>query len=244
MDDENCTFTITSVEESSLWGFSLKALCENKTDIDLMFSWNNVSVNGYMVDTFWATEVAAGKKSNTEINISDKALEKCNISSIDEIVFMLRVYDSNDWFADKLVNDEFIVYPTGLDASSVVYPERNSTATEQIIADNESCVFIIERAENDPIWGYTLICYLENKTSEPLMFTWENVSVNGFMIEPFWATDVQPGKRSYSDINFSSSKFEENNISDVEEIEFKLRIHNSDNWSAIDVINEVFTYMP
>jgi hypothetical protein len=244
VDDENVAFTITSVKDSGFWGFTLKVFCENKTDKDLMFSWDNVSVNGYMIDPFWATEIAAGRKSNTEISFSDSALERANISSVDEIVFKLRVYDSNDWQADNFVNDEFIIYPTGMDSSLVVYPLRNATDTERVIVDNESITFIIEGVTNDPIWGYTLNCYLENKTSEPLMFSWDNVSVNGFMVDPFWANEVQPGKRNFSDINFSNSKFEENNISNVEEIEFKLRVYNSDNWSADDIINEVFTYMP
>jgi len=244
IDDENCSFTITSVEESGFWGFSLKVLCENKADIDLMFSWDNVSVNSYMADPFWATEVAAGKKSNTEISFSDSTLERCNIESIDEIVFTLIIYDSNDWLADRLISEEFVIYPTGLDANSIIYPTRKPTATEQIVIDNESCTFIIESENTDSLWGYTLICYLENKTPEPLMYSWDNVSVNGFMVDPYWATSVQPGKRCYSDISFSNSKFEENGISSVEEIEFKLRIYDSDSWSAPDVVNEVFSYSP
>jgi hypothetical protein len=244
VDDENVTFTITRIEDGGLWGFAIKVYCENKTDIDLMFSWDNVSVNGYMIDPFWASEIAAGRKSNTEISFSDSALERCNISSVDEIVFTLNAYDTNDWLADKLVKDEFIIYPTGLNADTVVYPERPSTATEQIIVDNESCAFIIEGAENDSIWGYTLNCYIDNKSSEPLMFSWDNVSVNGFMIDPFWSKSVQPGKRSYSDISFSTSRFEENGISDVEEIEFELRIYNSDDWTAPMIVEEKFTYAP
>jgi hypothetical protein len=244
VDDENVTFTITSIEESGFWGFSLKVYCENKTDKDLMFSWDKVSVNGYMIDPFWASEIAAGRRSNTEISFFDNALERCNITSVDEIVFTLKAYDSNDWLADRLVNEEFIIYPTGLDANSVVYSERQPTTTEQIIVDNESCIFIIESEETDSIWGYTLNCYIENKTSEPLMFSWDNVSVNGFMIDPFWSNSVQPGKRSYSDISFLSSRFEENSISVVEEIEFELRIYNSDDWTAPKIVEEKFTYAP
>lgn len=244
VDDENCIFTVTGVKADGFWGFTLNVLCENNTDKNLMFSWESVSVNGYMVDPFWATEVAAGKKANSEISFSSDQLEKCNITTVDEMVFTLRVYDSDDWSADRLVNDEYAIYPTGLDADSVTYPERTVSTSEQIIIDNEGCTFIIEGVESDGTWGYSLNCYLVNKTSDPLMFSWNDVSVNGYMVDPFWATEVAPGKRAFSDISFSNSDFETNGISEVEDIEFKLRVYNPNDWSATDICNEVFTYAP
>ena len=244
VDSEDLTFTITSVSASRSGDVSFKVLCVNKTDLNLMFSWDNVSVNGYMIDPFFASTVAAGKSSNVDISFSNRSLENANIASIDELVFTLRVYDSEDWSADKLVESEFIIYPTGLDASGVVIPARINTANEKVIVDNENAAFIILSVENDPIWGYTLLCYLENKTTDTLMFSWDDVSVNGFMLDPFFAKEVQPEKRAYSSISFSNSGFEENGISDVEEIEFKLKIYDSNDWSAANLIEDVFTFTP
>jgi hypothetical protein len=244
VDDDNVTFIITSAGESRIWGFTLNVFMGNKTDLDLMFSFDNVSVNGFMIDPFWASEVAAGKKSNTEISFSSSAFERSNIISVDEITFTLTVYDSNDWMADRLIKEEFIIYPTGLDANSVAYPDRRSVANEQTIFDNDGIIFIIEETEVDSIWGYTLSVYLENKTDVRLMFSWDNVSVNGFMIDPFWATTVQSGKRSHATISFSKSAFEENGIVNVDEIEFKLRVYNADDWLAANFVEEIFTFMP
>ena len=244
IDNEDLAFTITSVSASRSGDVSFKVLGVNRTDLNLMFSWDNVSVNGYMIDPFFATTIAADKSSNIDISFSNRNLENANITSIDELVFTLRVYDSDDWSAEKLVESEFIVYPTGLNASAIIVPPRNTTANEQVIVDNENAVFIILSAENDPIWGYTLLCYLENKTTDVLMFSWDDVSVNGFMLDPFFAREVQPGKRAYSSISFSESRFEENGISDVEEIEFKLKIYDSNNWSAPNLLEEIFTFIP
>lgn len=244
IDNGDCAFTVTKIEANGFWGFTLNVLCENKTDKTLMFSWNDVSVNGYMIDPFWSKEVAAGKKANAEISFFDTQLEQCNITSVDEIVFTLSVYDSDNWSADHLVEDEYIIYPTGLDASAVVYPVRAANAGEQVIIDNESCTFIIEGSEIDSIWGYTLNCYLENKTSYPLAFSWNDVSVNGYMVDPFWAKEVAAGKRAFSGISFSDSNFETNGITKVENIEFELRVYNADEWSAPDIYNAVSTYTP
>ena len=61
------------------------------------------------------------------------------------------------------------------------------------------------------------------------------------MIDPFWARSVSPGCRLRSDISFSSSKLEENHIETVEEIEFKLKVYDSENWLGKDRFEKVFT---
>ena len=244
VDDENCAFTIVKAEDDDFWGFTLKAFCENKTDKALTFSIDDVSVNGYMSDPFWMTEVAAGKKSNEEITFVTSSFETIGITTADEITFTLNIYDSDDWEADNLVADTFTIYPTGLTKDQIVVPERKTAAGEQTIVDDGNTAFIILGADTDTFWGYTVLCYLENKTDKPLMFTWEDVSVNGYMIDPFWASEVAPGMRSYAEISFLDSYFEDNGITDVEDIEFLLRIYDSDDWMADDLYESVHTYNP
>lgn len=245
VDDENCAFTIVKAEDDSLWGFTLKALCENKTaDKNLMFSIDDVSVNGYMSDPVWAAEVAAGKKSNNDITFLTSSFDTIGITSADEITFTLNIYDSDDWMADHLVAETFTIYPTGLTRDQIVVPERRTAAGEQVILDDGNTTFIILGTEEDNIWGYTVLGYLENKTDKPLMFTWDDVSVNGFMIDPLWASEVAPGMRSYAEISFMDSEFEDNGITDVEEIEFLLRISDADDWMADNLYENVHTYNP
>ena len=244
VDDENCTFTIIDIKENGFMGVTLNVLCENKTAGELMFVWDEVSVNGYMVHPFWAHSVAAGKKSIDEISFSNSNLKRCNITSVDEIVFTLRVYDNDDWYADNLVDDEFVVYPTGLDANSVVYPERSISASEQVIIDNESCIFIIESVETDAFRGYTINCYLENKTSDWLLFLWDDVSVNGYMVDPYWADSVAAGKKSYAEIYFVNDELERCNITSVDEIVFVLIVDDYDDRSADYLVEDEFAVYP
>ena len=77
-----------------------------------------------------------------------------------------------------------------------------------------------------------------------MMFSWDDVSVNGYMVDPFWATSVPAGCKKITTISFSSSKFEENGIEKVEEIEFELRVYDNDNWMAKDFVKDTFTYKP
>ena len=245
VDDEHCSFVIKNAEVDKIWGFTLKVLCINKTeDKELMFSIQNAKINGYKVEAFWAEEVAPGKKSNSDIHFSSESFKNIGIDFADELVITLRVYDSNDLMVDELVEESFTLYPTGQNADSVEYPSRRTTEGENVIIDNDQVSFVILENMNDPIWGYTLQCYMENKTDKPLMFSWKDVSVNGFMINPFWATEIQPKTKAYDNISFSKSSLKDNDISSVETISYTLHIYNSSEWQADAILDESYTYKP
>lgn len=111
VDDENCTFKITAIEEDNLFGYTLKVALENKTDMELMFSLEGVSVNGFMCDPFWAEEIAPGKRSNTEISWSSSDFEDNGITDVESITLPIRVYDADDWMADDFVSETFTLNP-------------------------------------------------------------------------------------------------------------------------------------
>lgn len=63
-----------------MWGYTLKAQLENKsTEKTYMFSVESASINGVQCDPMFASEVAAGKKANEEINFSTDTLEENGI---------------------------------------------------------------------------------------------------------------------------------------------------------------------
>ena len=111
---------------------------------------------------------------------------------------------------------------------------------EKVFVDDENCTFKITEIDPDNEWGYTLKVYIENKTDKNLMFAWNDVSVNGYMCDPFWAATVQGGKKSIEEISFSTSDFEELGIEDVENIEFKLSVYDDDDFEAPYLVDEMF----
>lgn len=111
IDNEYCTVKITEFDASSIWGYAVNVYLENKTDQELMFTVDSVSVNGYMCDPFWATSVASQKKANSQIGFSSDDFETNGIETVTDITFTLRVYDSEDWLADDIVNQTFTVNP-------------------------------------------------------------------------------------------------------------------------------------
>ena len=242
-DNEQCQFKINEVKDKKGTAeFSI--YCENRTeDKTLMFSVENCVVNGCAIDPFWAGSVAPGKKANDTFTFSKTQLEQYDLSSVDELRFKLNVYDYDDWFADKFVEEEFIVYPTGKTEGEVTPVRRSDESTDVLIVDNDDLKYVICESGEGTFWAYYITVYMENKTDSPLMFSWRDVSVNGYMCDPFYATSVPAHSCFYSDVTFSTSAFEENGIGEVEEIEFSLNVYDEDSWMT-DYLNETFTYKP
>ena len=71
IDNAECAVKITEIDPDNMWGYTLKAQLENKsTEKTYMFSVESASINGVQCDPMFASEVAAGKKANEEINFT------------------------------------------------------------------------------------------------------------------------------------------------------------------------------
>ena len=242
VNDENCTFTIKSIDPDGTLGYTLKVFLENKTDLNLMFSLDAVSVNGFMCDPFWGAQVSSGMKANEEITFYESFLEELDITNITDITFTLRIYDSDDFFADSLVEETFTIYPMGEDAVEPYV--RTPVDNEIVLFETEDATMIIIGQKDDSMWGYTLLVYLENNTDRELMFSADEVAVNGFMCDPFWGTTVAPGKRAICPISWYDDSFAENNITEVESITLTISVYDYKNWMDDYIIDETFTIEP
>ncbi|MGN1083490.1 MAG: hypothetical protein ACI4QX_00680 [Lachnospiraceae bacterium] len=242
VDDDSCTFKIVSVEEDARLGYTLHVFLENKTDLNLTFSWDEVAVNGLICDPYWIATVPAKTKTNEEIQFSVTDFEKNGLSAVTVIQFVLSVFNTDDWSADTLIEETFSFYPMG-EAAVTLY-ERAAQPGDITIVDSEACTMIVTGFDPDAAWGYTVNVYLENKTDQNLMFSLDDVSVNGFMCDPFWAFSLPSGIKANETILFSASDFELNEITEVTDIEFTLTVYDNDNWMADYFVEDHFSVYP
>ena len=241
---EKCSFTVTGTELNEHLGLQIHVLCENNSDRPLMFSWGNVSICGFMYDPLWAVEAAPGKKVNSTIGIDTYALEKIGINNVEEISFTLTVRDSEEFMEPPIVEESYSLYPTGKNAESVKRPQYRHREGETVIVDNEDLTFIIYEVDDELADYYTLYCYAANRTDKDILLFWEDVSVNGFMVNPYWSVSIAEGKQAYSEIIFFRSDLEKQDIEVVQDIEFRLQASDHNDWSADYLIDEVFTFKP
>lgn len=236
VDNDDIVFRITGDDPNAVWGYTLKAYCENKTDRNLTFSWNGTAVDGAMCDPMWSLDVPAGKKSNTEITFYTGTFK-----SINELSFTLCVTDSADDAAEPVLQEKYVLYPTGLDAETFV-PEKYDLTGAEVLYDGDDAVFAVLGTEQEDLIGYSVKVYLEDKTDGDLRFSWENVSVNDYMINPEWVRSVSAGKYDVTNIYFWDTDLEANSIENVDEIEFTLEIRDAEDELAEPYAEETYIY--
>lgn len=243
VDNEECSIILTGLEPDNMWGYTINAMLENKSaDKTYMFSLENASIDGVQCTDLFASEVAAGKKANEDISLSDKELKENGVTDFSDIELSFRVYDSDDWSADVVAKETVHVYPYG-EENAVVF-EREAQQEDVVLADNEDVTMILTGYEEDEIWGYTANLFLINKTDKNVMFSVDDTSINGYMVTTFFASTVYAGKCEFTSISWSDSELEENGITDVEEIEMKIRVYDEENWYGEDIVNEIVTLNP
>lgn len=242
VDNESCLFEVVDIDPEGRMGYTLQVKLENRTQENLMFSLNNVSVNGYMCDPLWAATVNAGMKANEKISFSKTELERSAITEVTDIAFTLSVYNGDDWMQPRLVEDTFSVYPHGEELAKD-YP-RTAQPGDIVLFDNEQCTMIVTGFDPENMWGYTVNVYLENKTEKNLMFTVSDAAVNALMCDPYWATVVAAGKKSNTAISWLKEDFSVNGINRVERLTLPVRVYDSDDISAENLVEQTFELTP
>ena len=242
VDNEYCTIQITGLDPENLWGYTLNVYLENKSpDTDYQFSVGLASVNKLSMDPLFSVKVAPGKKANEQICFTDRELTAL-VGQFTDIELTFQVTDANDFLAKPVANPTVHVYPYG-EENATVY-QRPAKDTDVVVVDNDQVSVIVTEYANDPIWGYCAKVFLVNKTDKDLMFSADDVSVNGFMLDPFYADLVEGGKCAYSFMSWLESDFEDNGITDVQSIELTLRVYDSTDWAAGDVVNTKIELKP
>lgn len=243
VNNGECAVTVKSIDPDDMWGYTLKVLLENRSaEKTYMFSVETAFINGVECDPFFAAEVAPGKKSNEDINFDLDTLEENGIGEPTDIELVLRVSDSDDWMADPVAYETVHVYPQGEDKVEAFV--RQAKDTDTVLVDNDDISVIVTGYEPDSLFGYAVQLFLVNKTDRGLMFSVDGASVNGFMIEPYYGRELAAGKCCFGEMDWSDSDLKDNDIETVEDIEFTLHVHDSDDWMVDDIFNEVLTLTP
>lgn len=115
---------------------------------------------------------------------------------------------------------------------------------ETVLEDNQYCTFTVRSIDPEGNFGYTLQVFLENKTDMNLMFALREVSVNGFMCDPYFAATVSPGMKANEQISFLKENLAENGITQVTDIAFTLTVYDSTDILAEYLVDEAFTVYP
>lgn len=243
IDNDECSITITGIDPDDIWGYTLKTQLENKSsEKTYVFFIDYAAVNGVVCDPLLSTDVAAGKKANADINISDDSFAGEDIGDYTDIALKFRVYDDDDWSADPVAEEVVHIYPYGEDKATKFVREQKDS--DNVIAENNDVKATVLSCAEDDFWAYKVSLYIENKTDKNLLFSADDVSVNGSMADPYFAISIPAGSSTYAEMGWNEELLAENNITQIEEIEFKFKAFDEDNWNGKDFIGETVTLNP
>lgn len=234
---EGVKITATGFEDGFM-GPEIKLLIENNSEKNALVTSEAVSANGYMMPlaSLYA-EVAAGKKANESLTLMSSQVEQAGIETLAELQFYLKIQDPENW--DEIAKSDLITLNTS--AAPFEQPVDDSG---DVLYDENGIKIVCKGLKQDIIWDGTIVFYMENNNGQPITVYAENVSVNGFMQDAGLWSDLRDGTKIVDGMSLLDlSDLEIENIDEVKEIEFNLRIINADNWDEIvttDVLKLTF----
>ena len=228
VDEAGIKITAKSLEVDEVFGPEIKLLIEKNSGKDLTFQCRNASVNGYMVETMMSVDVVNGKKANDSLTFMQSDFEACGIEAIADMEIAFHIFDMADW-ETYLDTDAIQIRTSIADTFEYTYDDNGDLAYE----GNGIKIVIKGLAEDDSIFGPSIVTYIENTGDKDVTVQTRDVSVNGFMVEAVFSCDVVAGKRAVDTITFMESDLEENGITTIENVELSFHVFDFDDWETI-----------
>ena len=226
--------TATGYEDGWM-GPEIKILVENDSSKNVLVTSASVSANGYMMPSAALyAEVAAGKKANETLTIMSSELDQSGIEVLAELQFYLQIQDPETW--ETITTSDLLTLTT----SAAPY-EQPVDDSGDVLYDSDGIRIICKGLKQDIIWDGTVVFYMENNSGKEISIYAENVSVNGFMQDVGLWSDLRPSTKIIDGMSMIDlSDLEIENIDQIENIEFNLRIVDANTWEDI-VTTDVLT---
>jgi hypothetical protein len=227
VDQNDIIITAKEYVHDAIWGDGIQLLLENNSDKDVTVGCSALIVNNYMINDLFAAEVAAGKKSNKAVYLSSSELKAAGIDTVGQVEIYFHVYDSNSY--GGIFDTDCVTIKTSEYDNMDTAP--NDEGTELY---NEGGIKIVGKTvDENSFWGMAILLYCENASGSNVGISVEDMSINGFMMNPLFSTTVYNGKMAIEPITLFSSDLEKNGIESIEDVELKFHIYDVDSYSTI-----------
>lgn len=220
--------TATEYVVDSIWGEGIKMLIENNSTKDITLSCNALIVNDYMISDLFVETVAAGKKTYETMYLYNNQLERIGIDNVGKIEVYFHLYDDDTYETIADING-VTIKTSEFDKMDV---NTNDLGVE--LYNAEGIRIVGKYADEDSFWGKAIILYIENNSGKNCTIHCDDLSINGFMVTPYFYCTVYNGKKAVDDITIMQSELDENNIKSVDEVELKFRITDEDYINSIE----------
>ena len=224
-EGDGVAVTVKGMEEGWM-GTDIKLLVENNSDRNIVLSGNNFVVNGVTMSGYLYIDVAAGKKANGTLTLYSDSLDVAGISQIGDVITCDgQIYDSDSYETLTAVSME-IVSSLGRD-----YTQEMDDSGEVLYETNG--VKVIAKVVADEFYGKSLVLFVKNDSDKKVTVQADNISVNGFMVTGWMYDLVWPGTVRFCTLDMLDTDFEENGITEIENICFTISLIDADSYHTI-----------
>ncbi len=228
LDEEGVKITAKSINMDAFFGPEIKVLIENNSGKDLTIQCRNSSVNGFMVGTMFSADVANGKKANEGITLTESDLKLCEITEIADVELSFHIFTTSDW--NTYFDSEPILIKTSI---SDKYEYAYNDSGEVLYDANGIRIISKGLSKDDSFLGPCIVVYIENNSDKAFTVQAKNVSVNGFMVDAIFSCDIASGKKAIDSITFMNSDLEDNDITDIYDVELSFHVFDLNTWDTI-----------
>jgi len=228
LDKDGLRITAKSYETDSIWGDGIKMLVENSSDKSIGISCSELIVNDYMISNLFTSTIAAGKKANETMYLSSSELKAAGIDNVGKVEMYLHTFDPDSYMTIESF-DCITIKTSDFDTMDTT----PNDAGEELF--NSNGVRIVGRhVDEGSFWGAGVLLYIENNSGKNIIVQCDEMSINGFMVTPFFSSTVYDGKKAIDEITILSSDLDKNGISSVDEIELVFRIVDERSFITIE----------
>ena len=220
--------TATEYKTDSIWGDGINLLIENDSDKSIGLGCTALIVNDYMIFDLFTSTVAAGKKSNEMMYLSSSELEAAGIDNVGKVEIYFHTFDPDTY----MTIEDFDCVTIETSAINEIDTTPNDAGQELF---NSNGIRIVGKyVDEKSFWGAGVLLYIENTSGQNVIVQCDDMSINGFMVTPYFSANVYDGKKAIDEITILSSDLEDNNITSVDDIELVFKIIDANSYNRIE----------
>lgn len=228
IDEKQVKVTALEYMEDSLWGQGIKVKVENNSRENIAVTLDSMSVNNYMVtDDLFYCDVAAGKSANDTIWLSDSFRRTAGIETVADMIMNFHVSSSDSY------ETLFTVKDVELKTSASGTVRQPALDEGKELYNKDGIRILAQYVDEDTFLGTAVQVYMENNSKRDVIVQCENMSINNMMMEGYFSTQINSGKMAIDTIDVLSSDLEENNITEVQDVELNLLILDPDSFERL-----------
>lgn len=226
--------TATEYKTDSIWGDGINLLIENNGTTDIGLGVDALIVNDYMITDFFSATVAAGKKANEALRLSSTGLKAAGIENVGKVEVYFHTFDADTYMTVEKF--DCVTIQTSVYDSMDVMPDDGG----QELYNGDGIKIVGKYVDEGSFWGTAVLLFIENNSGKNVIVQCDDMSINGFMVTPFFSSTVYDGKRAIDEITIMSSDLENNGITSVNEIELKFRLMDDNYMNSVET--DVITF--